>query len=54
MSKRVLTIQLEDNTNEGDKHDDVEIVTEVLRLIRHGFTSGIVPTWSIDESSETS
>ena len=47
---RTLTIQLEDNSNEGDGHDDETIVAEVLRLIGEGYTSGYEPTWSIEES----
>lgn len=48
--KRILTIQLEDNTNDGDKHADEVIVARVLELIEEGFTSGIEPTWEISET----
>ena len=48
--QRTLIIQLEDNSNEGDSHDDETIVTEVLRLIKEGYTSGYEPTFSIEES----
>ncbi len=53
MSNRVLTIQLENNTNEGEEHDDETIVAEVLRLMRTGCTSGFYPTWNIVDKSET-
>lgn len=46
---RSLTIRLEDNSNDGDGHNDETIVAHVLGLIRQGYTSGYEPTWSIDE-----
>ena len=52
MSNRVLTIRLENDTNENDEHDDVTIVSEVLRLLRDGFTSGIAPTWCIAQQEQ--
>lgn len=51
---RILTIHLENNTNEGDEHDDETIVEYVLELIKDGYTSGYEPTWSIEEKADIS
>lgn len=50
MKQRILTIHLENNSNEDAEHDDAIIVARVLRLIEEGYNRGYEPTWSIDET----
>jgi hypothetical protein len=49
---RTLTIQLEDNSNEGDSHDDEQVVERVLELVKDGYTSGYDPRWYIEEKDD--
>lgn len=47
---RTLTIQLENDSNEGDGHSDEVIVERVLELVKEGYTSGYEPMWEIKET----
>ena len=47
---RKLIIELENNSKEGDEHDDEQIVERVLDLIKEGFKSGYEPRWNIEET----
>lgn len=49
---RELVIQLENDSNEGDEHDDETIVERVLELVSEGYTSGYEPTWAIREGED--
>lgn len=50
-----LVIDLEQETFEGIE-DNLEtvsyIVEEVLRMVRHGYTSGYEPSWEIKDESD--